>query len=782
MKKLLVSFMMVFALVSCSTEELGNSGSNSSHKGVQLVLSTDGFNEVGSRAVDESVIHDVNILEYINGSLGPEIVYLKDADFSKAVEVTGLKDLDATKMIEETDGDGNKVSVMNEETNLNFIFVVANYGSQINREDVPNLAALKKFKMKFASNKDLKNVPMTGFYYGGINSTSTTQMSVTLQRAVAKINFTLDTSNFKVGGKTPSLLIVNSIKLCNVPGNVTLYPCKVRPNLPKNGVAGKWWNNDQTTLFPTTEEMEATGGSVTYGDDENQSSTVNTYSAYIPENARGSYDGITDNKDKHPSSCGVDNEDDDKCFTYILVDLDYALADGTTKKATYRIYLGGNSTGDMNLLRNTQYNVTTSLYGANDADTRIEVTDSSAIVVLDAANCYMIDMSDVTGDNKNIIIPLSQVNKGWEKIAGYDATQSTTKTQVAEMLKSGNWEIQTEWKTWQGSNITGTKVADLSDGNLKAVLTIPADIKNGNNAVVKLVSKADGYIYWSWHLWFTDYKPNKSTDAERKGQVHQYISTAFTGSNKYANKYMMDRNLGATITGLTGPINQPPTSKEAAKYYGLAYQWGRKDPFVGSFDGTGTKVPLYDAQDKPYTQGTTGVSSLATSFQKPGTFFVAPSSPNDWTSPQRLGLWAEDEDGKVVVKSPFDPCPAGWRVPTGGATAVNNPWAGFGNGTASSIASGNSYAKFTWQVTKTGQAGTAGRLYDNTTKAWYPASGYPDHSNGVLNSVGVVGYYWSATSTSDKSYSYGLGLSSGEVIPLRNFFRANGFPVRCIQE
>ena len=771
MKKLLVSFMMVFALVSCSTEELGNSGNTpaSSKGGVQLVLSTEGFDEVGSRAVDESVIHDVNILQYVNGALRP-VIYLDEsnADFSKAVEVSGLEKADATFMDDATDADGNKVKVMQENGKEHFIFIIANYGSTIDRQQVHDLASLKKFTMSFSGKTTMENLPMTGFYYGGINPTSTTQMKVTLQRAVAKINFTLDTSNFRINGKTPSALFVNSIKLCNVPGNITLYPCKVRPSLPKDDITAGKWNFGTQTPFPTKEEMEATGGSVTCGDDENQSSTANTantytYVAYIPENARGSYDGITDNKDKRPSKCdnSISEEDEktDKSYTYILVDLNYVI-NGTAKNVTYRFYLGGNSTGDMNMLRNTQYNVTTRLRGANEADTRISISNIPSIMVLDPANCYMIDMSDVVNGNQ-FVIPLSQVNKGWKKITEYDATQEDTKAKVADIIKSGKWKIKTLWKTWDGSsNITGTIGASSTSDNPVAKLNIPASVKNGNNAVVELVSTEDNNVYWSWHLWFTDYKPDKSTDAERKGQVHQYASPIFQ-TGVYKDKYMMDRNLGATNTGESGAIAYPTVASEAVKYNGLHYQFGRKDPFVGTSNGSYTFIDIYDADGTllsnganiPFKKdaGSASSSFLAKAAMNPFTFYTG---SNIWTV-EKNGLW--DENG--TDKSVFDPCPPGWRVP------VYGTWESFPSSWYSSGA-------------------TAGRMYiSGNVQAWYPALGCLGRTTGTIDSrVGSYGFYWSAMPSSDPVYSYFLYFSSGMIRQNGTGCKADALSVRCIQE
>ena len=803
MKMKFMSLLMVFALVSCSTEELGNGGTPASGKGgVRLVLSTDGFDEVGSRAVDEKAIHDVNILEYKDGKL-EQVVYLdeSEADFSEAVEVSGLKKIPATEMVEETDADGNKVEVMKEDTKENFVFVVANYGSKIDKDEpqLQSLAGLQQFKMKFSGKTDLTHLPMTGFYYKGVNPTSATQMEVTLQRAVAKINFTLDTSGFKVDGKTPSQLVVNSIELCNVPSDITLYPCKVRPNLPKDDVTAGKWNfgvDSETTHFPTKDEMEADGGSVTYGDDENHSSDANTYVAYIPENARGSYDGITDNKDKRPFKCdpSISEKDEasDKCFTYIRVVLSYVTSDNMLNRVTYRIYLGGNSTGDMNLLRKTQYNVATSLTGIDSNDTRISVKDMGPAgeVMTENANCYMIDMSDALSVNgKLVTIPLKQVNDGWDYIKSFESSQSSTAATVKSLLESGEWEIQTEWKTWEGSsNVTGTKSADFSASNLKATLTIPADVTNGNNAVVKLVPKSDNTkTYWSWHLWFTNYKPDEADASKRNGQIHQYISTAFT-TGIYKDKFMMDRNLGATIIQTdASAFSQPSKTSEAIKYYGLYYQFGRKDPFIGSGDGTGNFATIRDASGSPLNDvtkptappfktvsGGSSASCLATAVMHPSTFYTTNSE--NWTKEEN-GLWFKTSDGK---KTPFDPCPPGWRVPKGGTTATDNPWAGFRTGSSSATDNGNysSWGGFNWSSSATG---TNGRLYKSGgVQAWFPDCGWLSYSNGTISSFGSWGRYWCAAPNSTQGYDFFF--DSGRVYPSCYDYRPYGMLVRCIQE
>ena len=271
---------------------------------------------------------------------------------------------------------------------------------------------------------------------------------------------------------------------------------------------------------------------------------------------------------------------------------------------------------------------------------------------------------------------------------------------------------------------------------------------------MELVSTEDKQVYWSWHLWFTDYKPDKSTDAERKGQVHKYTASQ--------TKYMMDRNLGAIATGVTGAIARPTSTGEAIKYYGLNYQFGRKDPFVGSGDGTTNFVAIYDATGKSLSNGANipfkkDAGSRSTSFlakvvMNPFTFYY--TSSVNWTL-ETDGLWGENGD-----KSPFDPCPPGWRVP------ITNIWSNF------------STSNFVWGVTATG---TNGRMYTgNNVQAWFPAFGNLSEGSGILASPDC-GYFWRAM-PNDRDTGYELHFTPTGVYQPFAHCRARGISVRCIQE
>lgn len=224
----------------------------------------------------------------------------------------------------------------------------------------------------------------------------------------------------------------------------------------------------------------------------------------------------------------------------------------------------------------------------------------------------------------------------------------------------------------------------------------------------------------------------------------------------------------------------------------MLYQWGRKDPFTNTSNGTAVQssaTPIYDSSDAQITTDTDGFPKidnnsqfnvLKDAAQNPMNYYY---SASNWTKDDN-NLWT------AISKSAFDPCPPGWRVPAGGTTATNNPWAGFYDRNASNSTSSGIYDAtsanniFNWYAANSdGQniIGSTGRLYSvDNTKAWYPASGFRDNTSSAFTYTGSNGRYWSSTVTGVSGY--GLNFNSASIFPSYGYHRAGGFSVRCVQQ
>ena len=314
----------------------------------------------------------------------------------------------------------------------------------------------------------------------------------------------------------------------------------------------------------------------------------------------------------------------------------------------------------------------------------------------------------------------------------FDAVQGNSSTSVGKISSA-----EVLWESF-GTSVT-PKVGDLirfayADGSI-AFQT--SDTFKEGNAVIA-AKDASGKILWSWHIWFTD-----------QPQAHVYNNNAGT---------MMDRNLGAT-SATPGDVGA----------LGLLYQWGRKDPFLGSW------CISYDIEAKSTITWPSAVSSdssngtIEYATAHPTTFITENYSNHDWyytgSSSTDNTRWTTSD----MVKSIYDPCPAGWRVPDGGSNGV---WekAGFDDTTYDSKNEGLSFS------------------ISSPSKTWYPASGCRYDISGRLICVGDIGYYWSASpcshiSSYSGSHAYSLYFSENRFVStLSSDPRAGGLSVRCLQE
>ena len=269
------------------------------------------------------------------------------------------------------------------------------------------------------------------------------------------------------------------------------------------------------------------------------------------------------------------------------------------------------------------------------------------------------------------------------------------------------------------------------------------------NAVIA-AKNAKGKILWSWHIWFTD-------------QPHEQVYYNNAG-------IMMDRNLGATSAtpGEVGTL-------------GLLYQWGRKDPFLGS-SSISDEIQAKSTIAWPSPQSSenfskyTRIGRIAYAIAHPTTFITYNQNNYDWcyTSRQIFNSTKNKRWKKLSgAKSIYDPCPAGWRIHNGGRKGV---WA-----QAKNSSFFERKAEFTHNYSSVFKGmNFSGKLGSEST-IWYPASGYIDARTGYLISVGSSGGYWSASPYWCFAYYQGISYN-GVVYPASSGCRADAYSVRCIKE
>ena len=273
--------------------------------------------------------------------------------------------------------------------------------------------------------------------------------------------------------------------------------------------------------------------------------------------------------------------------------------------------------------------------------------------------------------------------------------------------------------------------ASYSDGYITFETSLT--FREGNAVIA--AKDANGTILWSWHIWLTD---------QPQGQTY----------NNGAG-VMMDRNLGATSAtpGEVGAL-------------GLLYQWGRKDPFLGS------SSIITSAEAKSTITWPSSVSSGSTSSFTPsiGSIYYATAHPTTFITNSSSGWGSGDWQSSKTI---YDPCPAGWRVPYGGTSGF---WSK-AFGTSSSWTNSSN-----WDSTNEGMDfSKTDKKLGSSGPIWYPASGCRNGSSGSLDNVGSNGYYWSVSPGAFGACDLTF-FSSGAVYPANSDSRARGMSVRCLQE
>ena len=304
-----------------------------------------------------------------------------------------------------------------------------------------------------------------------------------------------------------------------------------------------------------------------------------------------------------------------------------------------------------------------------------------------------------------------------------------------------------------------------------------SDITSGN-AVVAV--KKGNTVVWSWHLWFA---PKDALNTIRVTN-HQGVNYDFTKETLgwkptqwIATTYDKPRTVKVKVKQVlvNGGVKQETviniTQNPGIVRKGVAtlYQWGRKDAFPG--------IATTELKAGSITEGFSGNVTVVNNILNPDKFYSY-DSPSIYATYMYFNLWSADNiviipNDNVVVKTVYDPCPAGFKMP------ANNAFSGF----FANVHGGKINVDGTdsrWFYANFGH-----NFWTNSSKTatiYFPAVGYRNGYNGSLKSVGSSGQYWAAVPDGQNcSFFLYFGGSSGDALSGGNP-RTCGFTARPVKE
>ena len=244
------------------------------------------------------------------------------------------------------------------------------------------------------------------------------------------------------------------------------------------------------------------------------------------------------------------------------------------------------------------------------------------------------------------------------------------------------------------------------------------------------------------------------------------VSSSLVATSDYIDEYGINHGKGTTIgMAIWAPVNCG--YHETDFKYGKLYQWGRKygQGYSGEFFDGDRKQTYSDATVPTIEEG--GVSLVSGQHKsKSNVFFTGTSEFNyDYLYPQESKLWNSGTEANPV-KTEYDPCPEGWRVPT--YAELDN----LNNNHSSLVTDENG---------QTGYWFSGENPYTETVpQVFFPSAGRR-YCDGEADNRGRLGFYWSSLWEPTSKFSRNLYCQTNSV-NMNSSFCAHGFSVRCVQE
>lgn len=298
----------------------------------------------------------------------------------------------------------------------------------------------------------------------------------------------------------------------------------------------------------------------------------------------------------------------------------------------------------------------------------LEYEEAINLSETDASNCYL-----VTGAGKYV----------------FDAKKANGETISGGVEAAMLWtEVKSELVNKVITKSASEAVADNAEYIIKNVSFNKDDntiffegTGNLGNAVIALVNNMDEII-WSWHIWSVG---NQTVDVP-------WCSNVLSIHNMTIN--WMTLNIGALSSTVSDPYSQ-----------GLLFQWGRKDPFLGSSSYTESKneypvfvnTATFPGCEFSVDKESTDITVNTTISHPTCLYSLSVDALKSWATDVPDNAWGDgippfgdgdslktlnknfhvgylkgidpkenctDLPRKLAGKGVFDPCPQGYRLPT----------------------------------------------------------------------------------------------------------------------
>lgn len=252
------------------------------------------------------------------------------------------------------------------------------------------------------------------------------------------------------------------------------------------------------------------------------------------------------------------------------------------------------------------------------------------------------------------------------------------------ITNNANCNIKSAELVWQDAKNLITDIRYVDNGVNGGYVSFKVDkntIQQGNAVIA--IKRPEGTILWSWHIWVTPVDLNKTTEITNEKGKKFYVSPLNLGwcSLGIYDYYERSCLVKFTAGGKSKIMKVRQLPARFQPGYSPYYQYGRKDPFQPSNGKNSTIRTWYDkdgvsSEAYPIARNLGfGDNLIKNCILNPNTFAL--SNNNKY-----FNLWSINNDrtgiNTPVVKTIYDPCPVGFKIPESdaftGFTQENSIW------------------------------------------------------------------------------------------------------------